>query len=357
MKKFKLITLLFLSLTLTYCSSDDESSEEQQQQNNEQENVILNADLVSNGILIDGATKINGNAPQPNNAISFSLNNTSSALLSEGYDINFQSTNDVAGAYLVFSDVDGNSASSYYDVPASAFEFLIEEESDKAPFSKSRKMGGDLNINVGFNNTVPAGRFCYTICVYDDNGNISAPQTVCITVESWGGNSNLVANWQLIRYQETYNNVNNDIGLNEEYCYPETLYCNNGSTLNFESCYTWEDFTMTLNSNGTYTLFIKEKDSYIDYDASSNSCTIIYEPDTNYEYTSEGYWAYNDSDQKLVMAEYAYSYNENGTTDEGNYGTGNAQIIFDDTISINGNTFTMTFDYGDNDIEIYTFQK
>lgn len=357
MKKLKFIPLLFLSLLLINCSKDDDSSSEQDQQEvNEQENVVLDANQVANGIIINGAAKISGNAPQPNGNISLSLNNSSSALLSEGYAIDFQSPNDIAGAYLVISDVDGNVASNYYDVPASAFGFTNDIDVDKKPFSIGHKKGGGLSINVGFDDSIPVGRFCYAICVYDDNGNISAPQAVCITIESWGGNSNLVGNWQLSRYIESYNNMNVDVGLNEEYCFDETLYCDNGSMLNYDYCSVWEGFSITLNENGTYTLYYKIRDNEVIYNAAS--CSITEYVDAFYEYTSNGFWAYNDTSQKLVFAEYAYLENENGTIYEENFGVGNAEIIFDDSITINGNTFTISFDDLDPGEQLsYTFQK
>ena len=36
----------------------------------------------------------------------------------------------------------------------------------------------DYEINVKFSNTIPVGTFCYEICIYDSDNNISQPSTV-----------------------------------------------------------------------------------------------------------------------------------------------------------------------------------
>ncbi len=351
-------------MSLTFCSSEDDA-EEQEQMTNEQETTVLDENTIVNGLIISGANKITGNAPQPTGNLSFTLDGKTSALLNEGFDINFSSNENIAGAYLVIADSDGNVASDYFDIPESAFEFAPSIETNRfgskqkgnREISSRQNGNGELGINIGFNNSLPVGIFCYTLCVYDNNGNISAPQTVCITIQNWGGNNDLVANWSLSRYQENYQGMTIDVGLNEEYCTPDTIFCNNGNTLNFEYCSSWQEFTMQLNSDGTYTIFLNENDSDIDYDASINTCSIVNLPNTNYQYTSQGNWAFNDTDQKLVLAEYSWSYIDGSETDSGTYPAGNAEIVFDDSISISGNTFRMTFNDGVDEEIIYTFSK
>ncbi len=358
MKLLKQLFLFAILITITSCNliEEDEEGYDEEEQIDDQENVILDPNTVFNGLIIEGATIIEGDAPQPIGNISFLIEETSTALVNEGFNISLNSTENIVGAYLIISDIDGNKASNYFDIPESAFAGFSEPITTNKIFNSPKITRGSdsSNIIINFLESLNAGIFCYSICVYDGNGNISQPQTVCVTIQNLGGNNSLVDYWILSRYQDISYGI--DAGLNEEYCYPDTLTCSNGNLLNFNNCTTFTTFYIEFFSNGVYRLFLKETDSDINYDASTSSCTIINEPDRSYEFLSEGVWAFNEADGKLFMAEYYAYYNEYGEIYEEFYGAGNAQLLFDAPINISDNTFTLSFNY-DGEQEIYTFQK
>ncbi len=360
MKLLKQLFLFAILITITSCNLIEEDENDydfdEEEQIDDQENVVLDPNTVFNGLIIEGANIIEGDAPQPTENISFLIEETSTALVKEGFNISFNSTENIAGAYLIISDIDGNKASNYFDIPESAFGGFSEPITANKIFNtiNKNKGSGSSNIIINFLESLNAGVFCYSICVYDGNGNISQPQTVCVTIQNLGGNNSLVDYWVLSRYQDISYGI--DTGLNEEYCYPATLTCSNGNILNVNNCSTFTTFYIEFFSDGIYRLFLKETDSDINYDTSTSSCAIINEPDKFFEYLSEGVWAFNETDGKLFMAEYYAYYNEYGEIYEDFFGAGNAQLLFDAPINISDNTFTLSFNY-DGEQEIYTFQK
>ena len=362
MKLLKQLFLFAILLTITSCNliEDDEDDYEydDEEQIDEQENVALDANTVFNGLIIEGANIIEGDAPQPTGNISFLIEETSTALVKEGFNIAFNTNGNIAGAYLIISDVDGNQASSYFDIPESAFGDFSETDPINKIFNspKITRGSGSSNIIIDFLESLNAGIFCYSLCVYDNNGNISQPQTVCISIQNLGGNNNLVGYWTLVRYQDNYNGTSIDVGLNEEFCYNETLYCDNGNTLNYTDCETINEFYMEFFEDGTYRYFSKSTETDFDWEASANSCTIIGETDYYFEFLSEGIWAYNNNNNKLILASYYYYWNEFGEIEEEFLGAGNADFLFDIPVTVTGNTFVLDFSDSVEQFS-YTFQR
>ena len=359
-------SVLFLSILFifaTACGGDDDGDiqEEEQQMEEEaqqEEQTVLNPNEVINGLIIENSTLINGNAPQANGVVSLNPVNTSTALQNEGFEIELNSLDDISGVYLIIENTDGQPADSYLDIPLSQ-PFTSETNPKKGIFGRQNSNNQrplSALLNIGFDASIPVGIFCYSICVYDSNGNISLPQQVCVTVQSWGGNINAAGNWQLTRYQENYDGMNVDVGLNQQYCFPETLFCNNGGTVNTEYCSTWDYFNFDMSADGTYSISIRELDTDPDYEQTTSTCTEVI-VSGYYEYTSTGQWAFNDSDNRLVLVEYGFEYDENGETDSGTYGTGNGEVVFDDPVNINGNNMILTIDDFDDELIIYTFEK
>ena len=370
MKILKLLLLFGITLTFTFCSIiNDEDSEDEDpyiEVVNEQEQTVLDPNQVFNKIVIEGATIINEAPPTPNGAISYSLISTSTATIDEGFDITFNTTENIAGAYLLISDEDGNLASSYFDIPESAFGSLQSNNTNRlqsifnTPTNNERNSGGeDINITINnFLESLSNGVFCYQLCVYDSNGNISLPQTQCVTIETLGGNEFLVDRWYLNRYEEYGNGESINVGMNEEYCNSELLTCNNGNTITLTYCSTFITFYMDLFVDGTYRLYLEENNSDYDWEASSESCTQVYRPDYLSKYDSEGIWAYNESNGKLFMAEYFYRSNYDGEVYEEFYEAGNAQLLFDTPININGNSFVLDVSEPEVGYQVkYTFNK
>tara|TARA_R110000787_G_scaffold81036_2_gene175881 strand:- start:40378 stop:41559 length:1182 start_codon:yes stop_codon:yes gene_type:complete len=368
MKTIKYLILFGITLTFTFCSIiDDEESDDGGDPYieviNEQEQTVLDPNQVFNKIVIEGATIINEAPPIPNGAINYSLTSTSTATIDEGFNITFNTTENIAGAYLLISDEDGNIASSYFDIPESAFGSLQSNNTNSLRSkminnTNNQRIGGeDLNITINnFLSSLSSGIFCYQLCVYDSNGNISLPQTQCVTIETLGGNDFLVDRWYLNRFEEYGDGDNINVGMNEEFCYQDVNTCDNGNSITLSYCTTFITFYMDLYVDGTYRLFLEENNSDYDWEASLSSCSQVSLPDTFYKYDSEGIWAYNESNGKLFMAEYFSRSNENGEIYEEFYGAGNAQLLFDTPISIYGNSFELNLSE-EGDQTILTFEK
>jgi len=367
-----------MASTFTYCSDDatDDSIEQSGDDGNDSddgdtgdnsdngsssESDALDANVVANGLRVNGATLITDAPPQPNGGINFSFDDsTPSALIGQGFEQYLESDDTFNGVYLIVKDVNGNVADSYLDIPSDSFGRNAQISNNAQSIFKNERATRMVNqglLNVGFDNSIPAGIFCYEVCVYDGNGNISQPQAVCITVESFGGNDALVGEWNMTNVTDTYDGQSTSVGLDEEACYDETVNCNNGNSFTYEECTTYERLRLTLNADGTYILDERLLEDTIDYDASSESCSEV-SANGFYEYLSSGNWAYNETSQRLITVETNYIENENGEIFTDNFPTGEGEVLFDWDINISGNTFTI-FEEDDNDDYFFsiTFEK
>ncbi|WAC01449.1 hypothetical protein N7U66_15690 [Lacinutrix neustonica] len=163
----------------TSCSKDDDNTTAQvdtealanSQNATEDENIP--ATTLEGGINIAGATKVTGLPPAPNSNLDFDMSGTKNeAFQRTGFDIVLSSNSTLEGAYIVFKDSEGNATGTYFDVPASAFGTSRNNSSrmaTKAPMvnRRSRLMPPNNDIDVDFDSSIPAGQFCYAICVYD----------------------------------------------------------------------------------------------------------------------------------------------------------------------------------------------
>ena len=182
MKLLEYLLIAALLCLIYSCSNDDGPNNEITTEEAEQlESVELEAEDVSSNVIIPGASKVQGNPPTPNGAISLDVSNsTKTAFLGEGFDISLSSDGNPVGAYIQFRSNDGTAASEYYDVN------IASNASGKSAMSSFLKHNhrtpnakiDDTKINVDFNLEIPPGQFCYEICVYDEAGNISQPEEV-----------------------------------------------------------------------------------------------------------------------------------------------------------------------------------
>ena len=373
MKFLKLCLLFIIAATLTFCSDDqpipDDMSETEEEMTDgdttedtesaNQESTILEANLVSDGLVVEGATKIESALPQPNGAISFTIASNGSAIINEGFDIQFASAPDlnIAGAYLQITTTDGSAADAYYDIPSGSFNSFGDREVTLNKAAKARLMDVDQTIDIGFDTTIPAGQFCYTLCVYDDLGNISLPEEVCLTVENFGGNANLVGVWNMTTYQETYDGMTISAGLGETFCFDDQLLCNNGDFVAITECSSYELLRFTINADGSYSLEEEIIDSDIDYDQTVSSCMEIERPDTTYGYVSSGKWAYNQTQERIVFIEYSFTENDNGEIYSETFPLGEGEVLLDALVVITSNSFTISESYGDGDTYSITFEN
>lgn len=349
MKKIKLLLWCFVAINFYSCSSEeaDESNKtaEQDEQLNSAEDELLSVNAVTEDIVIQGANKVNG-SPTPNGDITFSLDYTKqSAFQGAGFDIEFEAPQNFAGVYIQLKDENGM-ADSYFDVPESAIEnyygkSLVNKKNKGVRHRRSRvkKIDSDKTLEVNFGDNITAGTFCYLICVYDTNGYISAPSEVCVTVESWAGNSALVGEWDFTK--EVENGIEIVVGVEDCESESYTLSCISGEALSatFEDCYTIDSLEIKFNADGSYSFESKNSYKELDYDASENNCSVVYSEE-NDSYKSSGNWAFNEEENKITLVEFNYEETYDGETEVGV--EPNGYLLLDGKIEITGNTFKIT---------------
>lgn len=267
------------------------------------------SNIISDNLRILGATKIEGMPPSPNEGINMIINNPSTtAFKNEGVDIPLFSETDFVGAYIQVKAKDNNMADSYYDVNIEAHEIgdTSGKRSNRAKkFGKAAKVNS-IDLDIDLAPALTTGEFCYTICIYDSAGNISAPQEVCVTIASFGGNEALVGEWSLTRESREESGVIevvNNVG--EEDCDNVINYCD-----------LTEYFYLTFNADGTFEYVIRDNEREIDG---------AYDDTTWGIETVNGNWSYTTG--KLYLLEYDYSYaTANGVEDMETYALGDADV-------------------------------
>lgn len=160
-----------------------------------------------------------------------------------------------------------------------------------------------MNFRVDFGEKIQPGTFCYTICIYDNQGNISAPQQVCVTVKAFGGVSALVGNWSFLKAEQD----SIIIFPNEKTCQTRKIECK-GEIYDLLNCsFIPEKFELKINADGTYSYVEKyiEKEYTLEFmgsDCVKNTETFDHEFDI---YEQTGKWAYDVDSQELVLIEYS----------------------------------------------------
>ncbi|CAL2101797.1 conserved protein of unknown function [Tenacibaculum sp. 190130A14a] len=302
MKKqtLRLIAMFFATTFIVSCSSNSESGsigDEKlaAEQNASEENIIPVASL-ENGLLINGATKKTGTPPAPNSNIDFTIGtDNGTGFQKSGIKIKFSATDDVKGAYIRFKDVDGNATTSYFDVPATSFGYRGTTKIKKEVlFHATEKSTENRAITVNFKDVIPPGKFCYDICIYDSANNVSQIETVCVTIESWGGNAAMVGNWSLDRIENT-----EDL---------EEIECTGGGKVSFyyENEIISRDVVLSFKDNGAYNDEVKTVSKHLNYSETVNTCSLVYEPEEREEFARTGNWAFNEEEKELTIVMFKY---------------------------------------------------
>ncbi|GAA4272138.1 hypothetical protein U6A24_11580 [Aquimarina gracilis] len=360
MKKLNLFLFSSLLLGAISCGSDDESPADLTQVDpNPVEDMVIDVNTASQGISVNGATRVTGNAPTPNGNISFETSATEqSAFLSNGFDIRLNVPDTYAGAYLQVVE-NGTAASDYLDIPNLAFGASNATRTKKHGMFKNTpaKMNdNEVTIDVNFAETLPPGQFCYFLCIYDDAGNISEPVEVCVEVEAWGGNNNLVGTWNYTKSVEE--GVTTNIGDADCEAY-EQFGCNNNETITIEDayCFTLNSLPIIFNADGTYSFEEKFSVRDIDFNATAETCTPTFKEEDE-TYSSRGNWAYDEEEKKLTLIEFSYVETSNGETFEGT--EENGYVIFSGTITLSGSELVISETFNEDGIELtdqYFFTK
>jgi len=352
MKNLKTLALSIIVL-MAACSDDDGPSENSNNQAIEDlEQTPLEANTVADNVIILGGAKSEGTPPEPNGAISLDISDSGeTALLNEGFDISLDSDADIIGAYLVFKSNDGIAADSYYDVnlAANSTDKKVKDTKgwNSSLFQKTAK-DTDAQLDVDFNTNIEPGTFCYEICVYDADGNISEPEEVCVTVESWGGNSSLVAKWNYVKEEITADGetVVYEVGIPE--CEVWETECDTSEEpFELSYCFTIDNVVLELKADGTYALVSEQENNSIDFEASNAACEQVDEGNESYGYESLGNWAYITSENRLTLIEYSWTEMDDGETTSGMYDAGDGYALYYGIAEIDGNEFVLTETYDD----------
>ncbi|WP_209400782.1 hypothetical protein [Pseudozobellia sp. WGM2] len=331
-KKISLsLMLLIVFLQFTSCGKDDgpetkqevieepvvEQEEEEEEEIVEEQEEELSSEesnTISDNIVIVGGTKIEGAPPVPNEAIDLTLPNVSNTgVLDEGFSIPISSDADITGAYIQFKAVDGEVSDSYYDVDIIANQ-EGPEVSGKLRKDRRSRFGKNLvqtakmtetELDIDLSSNIQPGEFCYIICVYDDAGNISAPQEVCVTIQAWGGNADLVGTWGLTRWEETYQGMTETEIVGEENCYEY-------------GCDTTEFEKLVFNADGTF----EYSGRYIFRDLDGQYGEEFL------DFIETGKWSYPEGSENLIIVYYSISEtDEDGTYEEVYEAGGSDDII------------------------------
>ncbi|WP_378172221.1 hypothetical protein [Aquimarina sp. SS2-1] len=348
-------TFLFaasLLLAAASCSDDDSDGGIVAVNPDPAEEIALNANDVSGGIIINNATLVAGDAPTPVGTLPFSMSQTTqSGFQKNGFDISFEAPINYAGAYIQVQSTDGTQADEYWNVTGSGRSNVINSEKRKGLFTSqiSKSNDQEIQIDVDFEDTVTAGTFCYVICIYDTDGNISQPVEVCVEVEAWGGNPNLIGTWNYSK--RTRNGVTEDT-IGTEECDDTTVFCTNETELLVENAYcdTLLSLPITFNADGTYSYVETSNYTTLDYEATRETCTATFEAEEEELYSSRGNWAYDEEEGKLTLVEFEYSETVDGVTFDGV--EENGYLLFDGKATISG-SLIIEGEY-DDDFGVYT---
>ena len=349
MKLIEYLLIAALVGMIFSCSNDDSDNNDITTEEAAQlENTQLEANDVSANVIIPGATKFQGNPPTPNGAISLDVSNsTNTAFLGEGFNISFDSNGAPVGAYIQFLSNDGIAAQEYFDVniasnasgKAGKTSFLNRNHGKSIIHAAKND---DTTINVDFGLEIPPGQFCYEICVYDEQGNISDPQEVCVKVESWGGKDGMDGLWVMVREERSENGQDIVFETGQEACYDYVFECVNGQAVEAQECYTRISGEVRINGDGSYRAEFEGSDLWLDEGDSYENCQASYIDET-FADISEGQWAFVEDSNRLTIVEYYFRGEIDGELDEEyNLEAGDARLVLDGTIELDGDSFVIT---------------
>ncbi len=366
----KKVSLLFASIFLAStflisCSSDDSPADQgggdgdptgggdPTTEENIEDREIPISELQSK-ITIENGTFIAGKeAPAPNGTLDFQLGITEQeGLLNSGFDIVFSSTSaTVKGAYVVLKDVNGNNVDGYFDAGFSnnsGGKTATIKKGRKATVNGKMAEENELTVNVNFDASLQPGKFCYAICIYDEAGNISQIQEVCVNIEAWGGNTDIVGEW-------IYNRSEGTVIVTPDNT--TDISCENGQSITNVSTYIEErdTWTLTLSEDGIYVEVYDELGQRLDYLQSEKDCEAVYFEDVDLDKYS-GNWAYNEQAKTLTTIDFMYEDLLDATNNE-TYPDGsvyfegakveivNAELRITETFDDNGDGITETETY------------
>ena len=253
----------------------------------------------------------------------------------------FDTPADYKGAYIQIQANDGTVADDYFDIVPGAKSLRNSKNGEE-----------QTDIDVDFSDDVPPGKFCYIICVYDNAGNISQPIEVCVEIEAWGGNDDLVAIWNETKEVVTYQGESTTYTVGVERCDPSTIFCDNQDELVVENayCQTIDLSTITFNEDGTFSSQYNDSSIDFDYNKTVEQCEVAFLPKVEDTYSEKGNWAYDEEEKILTLI--TFEEEDNGEITR--YDNGEGYSI--GTFEVTATTLQITDDETDEVIVTY-FEK
>ena len=280
------LAIVMCSVFFFACNDDDENNaagggdrQVADAQNASEENPVAIA-AINTGIEIPGATKNSGTPPTPTNNVDFQIATTDQeAFQQSGFNITFNSTDsDIAGAFIQFKEENGETASDFFDVSSSQF-IENDEEDDEGQY-----------INVDFGEDIPAGRFCYEICLYDDQQNVSRVETICVEVEAWGGNADFVGEWRYDR----------DEPEEGKFVLPCADFVRTVEAA--FALYEKREIDVAFEEDGGFVLTLDEISQSLDIFETVQQCEAVYESEMEpFRLRTTGKWAFNEESGTMTI--------------------------------------------------------
>jgi len=362
----KRISFFLFLLLLIGCSSDDTTTEEPMNDDVAQDDThndntdnptddsntdttqSQNSQEVFDGLIIEGGSKVAGAPPTPNEAISLELaeGNVLGAP-GEGFLLPLITDGTAIGAYLQITTDNGGTADGYYDI-----DLANNAQDDKTGNiklshglfqSRSAKTEEDLVLDVDWGDSVQPGEFCFFICVYDAQGNISAPVERCVNVTEWGGDIDFLGSWNALRIEASFEGqVETLFNYGEEFC------------IEVDECITYEYETLQLLEDGTFTTSLKLVFAIPEIGSGLEQVIDF-----------QGNWAFDASTNQFLLAIYSFSLTDSisGETVE-DYPVGEAIVELFENVDLTGDILKLKYDdgiegnsdFGQNDI-VKVYQK
>lgn len=348
MKKVLRPIVLLMAFAMAFsCNNTDDENEDQKNED---------ANAISNNAEIKGGSKINGEPPTPNGGVSLVLVNPSTAAYEDaGLTIPISSDGDIIGAYLRFKSEDGTPADNYYDIniednladKSAMWKTIFNVKKKNAETrNNSAKIEDDIELKIGLSPEVKAGEtFCYEICVYDAQGNISQPQELCVTVNAWANNSDLTGKWNILYESELYYGTVENYYVKQDYCSQTTITCNSGQIITVDDyCDNLDYEFLDLKSNGDFIYEYELKDKVLELDPSITACAQIMKDDSS-KATLTGKWSYDSDKQALVFVAYHEVYIDVDGTETYDYS--NDPIVDVLPVKVNGDSMELLYDWYD----------
>ncbi len=306
----KILNLLFIILGMISISCnneessliDNDSREDTSLLIQEEEKNEISIEAIDKEVAIVGGIKQVGDFPSPNSNMDFKIDTTEKKVL-KGTTLNveFSSQVNISGAYVRFREVQGENSESYFNVPSTSFggekniggAKILSSNNLNVVKSAAKLKQSDNTIIVSFSKTIPPGKMSFDICIYDEEGNISQVQTLCIVVREWGGNSEISGNWKFDRFDYLQQK--------------EIIICENKDKIQANIAEVLVDqWALFLGEDGTYLSTINRKVNFLNTGSTIVSCSPIYTTfiDENAKYT--GNWFFNQETNKLTVVDFVF---------------------------------------------------